>query len=145
MGTDQHFFAVWEGWGGLHPGAHSLHAFRGEGTEEVPTDFVPAEWQLDLSAPTFSLPGRTYLLFAGPVHEATRTGHWVTADWFDPQSPSIFWPADHAWCVSTEIDYDSTLVGGTSELIAEILNAPGLEAWPIDPDAPRTDVLNDPP
>lgn len=43
------------------------------------------------------------------------------------------WPADHAWFVATEIDFDSTLIGGTTDLITDILSAPGLEAWPVEP------------
>jgi hypothetical protein len=51
-----------------------------------------------------------------------------------PQSPNIFWPADRTWCVASEIDFDSTLVGGSARLIEAILNTPELDTWPVGPD-----------
>ena len=49
-------------------------------------------------------------------------------------SVSLFWPADRSWCVATEIDYDSTLVGGSGRLVSDLLATSDLEAWPIAPD-----------
>ncbi|MFC6896556.1 hypothetical protein ACFQGX_14110 [Nonomuraea dietziae] len=49
------------------------------------------------------------------------------------RSPSLLWPADRSWCVGAEIDFDSTLVGGSAGLIAAVLAAPDLEAWPVQP------------
>ena len=49
-------------------------------------------------------------------------------------SRPLFWPADRAWCVASEIDFDSTLVGGTTELIEAISQEPTLESWPVEPD-----------
>ncbi len=103
---------------------------------------APPEWQLDLTGPTFELPGRTYHLFDGPGQVATRIGYWITKDWFAPQSPSIFWPDDHAWCVATEVDADTTLVGGSRDLIAQVTNSPLLEALPIARDATHQDTIN---
>jgi hypothetical protein len=67
--------------------------------------------------------------------------------WFAAQSPNLIWPADRAWFVASEIDFDSTLVAGTSALIEEILDSPALEAWPVEPgsslayDADRVNVV----
>jgi hypothetical protein len=36
--------------------------------------------------------------------------------------------------VATELDFDSTLVGGSVELVAAILEAPALDAWAVRPD-----------
>jgi hypothetical protein len=41
---------------------------------------------------------------------------------------------DHAWCAATEIDFDSTLLGGTAPLIESILDTPTLDAWRLAPD-----------
>ncbi len=60
-------------------------------------------------------------------------------------SATLFWPAERAWCVVTGIDFDSTIVAGSSELIAAVLAQPALEAWPVDPDdslAHDGDTLN---
>ena len=139
---DECWFAVWNGWGWQHPGAHFVTRATPIGQPAPPVKHATSDRQLDLTGPQFSLPGRAYHLFTGPIDTALHIGHWVTADWFDPQSPSIFWPTDHAWCVATEIDYDSTLVGGTRELVIDITNSPHLESLPIAPDAPYQDTVN---
>ncbi len=71
-------------------------------------------------------PGRDYELFTGPMQASTGVG-------WSAQSPHLFWPADRAWCVATEVDFDSTLVGGDHTLIDELLAAPGLDVWPVVP------------
>jgi hypothetical protein len=63
---------------------------------------------------------RSYLLFTGPL---TKAAGW-------PDGPNLWWPDDRAWCVASEIDLPYTYVGGSKELIAEILNHPALEALP---------------
>lgn len=49
------------------------------------------------------------------------------------QSPNAWWPVDRSWAVATEIDHDSTLVGGTEEVVSAVLDDPWLEAlpWPL--------------
>jgi hypothetical protein len=104
---------------------------RGETQARDDTGHV-AGW-LDLPAPVFELPGREYLLYAGPIEAALSIGWWITPTWFQPQSPSLMWPDDHAWCVATEIDFDSTLIAGNPETITAVVADPHLEAWQIDP------------
>jgi hypothetical protein len=70
-------------------------------------------------SPRVRLPGRDYLLFTGSA-EAQGWEH----------GPNPWWPNDRAWCVASEIDLPYSYVGGTTELIAKILNAPALEALP---------------
>lgn len=50
------------------------------------------------------------------------------------QSPSAWWPADHAWATSNDTDLDSTLVGGTRALVDDLLADDRLEVlpWPVD-------------
>ncbi len=52
----------------------------------------------------------------------------------DPPSANLMWPSDRAWFLASEIDFDSTLVGGTRDLIESILDNSGLDAWPVGPD-----------
>ena len=47
------------------------------------------------------------------------------------QSPNLWWPDDRAWFVATEIDFDSTFVGGEDRLIAGLVTDRRLEALPI--------------
>jgi hypothetical protein len=91
------------------------------------------------------LPGRDYRLLEGPLSAATQIGNWASPTWFLPRSPNIFWPADRAWCAATEIDFDSTVVGGSTELIQAILDTPAFDAWNVGPDdslAADADTIN---
>jgi hypothetical protein len=63
------------------------------------------------------------------------------------ESPNLIWPADRTWFVVSEIDLDSTFVGGSTELINDLLADSRLEAWPAsaaDPVTANSDVLNRP-
>ena len=62
-----------------------------------------------------------------------------------PQSPNLFWPQDHAWCVAAEIDLFCTLVAGPEALAQALVADPRLEAWrvhPADPIAFDSDQIN---
>ena len=110
------WFAVWEGYGWVS---------RGDALVE--------------------LPQRKYLLFGGPLDAALEIGDWPTAEWFLPHSPNLFWPDDVSWCVATEIDLFCTYVGGSRDLIDELLANERLEVWEAhldDPIAYHTDLLN---
>lgn len=71
--------------------------------------------------------GRDYLLFHSSM-ETVGALYDVGGRWH--QSPNLWWPADRAWCVATEIDLYDTYVGGSADCIARILQCPGLEALP---------------
>lgn len=115
---DRCWFCIWNGWGDL---------FALEGYEED-------------AYPHVKTPGREYLLAVGGIDMATRIGEDGRND------PSIWWPDDRAWCVATEIDLDTTYVGGTRACITALSQDPRLEVWPagvtdrIDFDS---DTLND--
>jgi hypothetical protein len=52
-----------------------------------------------------------------------------------------------SWCVVSEIDFDSTLVGGQNDLIDKVLRCDDLEAWsvgPLDSLACDGDMINQP-
>ena len=127
--------ALWEGWGWVGGGS-SVRALssRTDGRPvpaPAPEPGVSAEvWAL----PRLRLPHRDYLLFRGSLRAALDLGWWGAPDWFLPQSPSLLWPVSQSWCLGTEIDFDSTLVGGSADLVSAILGAPGLEAWSVEPD-----------
>jgi hypothetical protein len=125
----QCWFAVWEGWGEL-TGVNTVTAAAFGGSPPPPRQ-APAGWQLDLRAAKFTLPGRDYYLFTGPLDDALRIGTWITEDWFSPRSPNLWWPDDRSWCVASEIDFDSTLVAGPTGLIDELVHHDDLETWRI--------------
>lgn len=85
-----------------------------------------------LAGPRLRLPERNYLLFEGPLEAAVDMGWRPSDDAFFPQSPNLFWPDDHAWCVATEIDLDSTYLAGSAALIADLLADDRLEALPVE-------------
>ena len=98
--------------------------------EEVPPE-LPREV---LDGPRLRLPHRDHIVFSGPLRDAVRIGHTYSWGGFATQSPTLFWAADRSWCVASEIDFDSTLVGGSAELVAAVLGSPDLEALPVGPD-----------
>ena len=130
---DDCFFALWDGFGDLH-GSPSTSVLVTEGPRPlVPPAFGPEV----MAGPRVRVPGRAYLLFRGALHDA---GAWGAADRVPGQprtinSPNLFWPADHAWFVATEIDQPWTAVSGTSALSSALLSS-GLDVEPIDP-SPR--------
>lgn len=92
---------------------------------------------------------RSYLLFEAGANDFADDAWPDCAPWVDEamwaQSPSILWPEDHSWVLATEIDFDSTLVAGTTALIRELAQTPGLEVLPISTAADLTwdgDVIN---
>jgi hypothetical protein len=138
--------ALWEGWGWLSETGWALMTLaEGTGPPEPAPPARPGLPDDVLRLPRLQLPNRGYLLFRGPLAAALRMGHQITDDWFTPQSPSLLWPADRSWCLATEVDFDSTLVGGSVELAEALLAAPALEAWPVPPDGDLTvdgDLVN---
>jgi hypothetical protein len=60
----------------------------------------------------------------------------------------MWWPADRAWCVVTDVDLVTTYVGGSAGCIADLLATEGLEAARADPEQRVTwdaDQVNPPP
>lgn len=119
-GDQRCWFALWEGYGWINGAVAGLRReqTRGFGSRERPAQ--------TLDNPKVVLPNRAYHLFSGELTAA------LTMGWDTPQSPSLFWPADRSWCVATEIDFDSTLVGGTRALIDGVM-ASALEVWEVRP------------
>jgi hypothetical protein len=72
--------------------------------------------------------GRNYVVLHGPL--ATSGG---MGDEEVRRSPSLIWPGDHSWFVASEVDFDSTLVGGNAKAIEAIVCSPKLEAWQMEP------------
>ncbi|MGC1852417.1 MAG: hypothetical protein WA687_08265 [Solirubrobacterales bacterium] len=70
---------------------------------------------------------------AGPVSAATqiREPDDRSGGGLAPTSPNLMWPADCAWFLASDIDIDSTLVGGSAKLIEAIIEADEIEAWPV--------------
>lgn len=129
-GDQRCVFALWEGFGWVDGRGAWYTRTAPDGTvieEGEPPSAYPIEV---LDGPRLQLPGRSYLLFTGSLTDAAGIGD---PDGIWKQSPNLFWPLDRSWCVATEIDFDSTLVGGSRRLVDDVLACPALEAWTVTP------------
>jgi hypothetical protein len=118
------WFCVWDGYG--WEGARLTRP--GEPSVPLPGPIPEAV----LQGPRVHLPGRNYLLYAGPV-EAAAAVEPVAGSY---QTANLWWPADHAWCVASEIDLAWTYVGGPVGLIERLLADGRIEVLPAGPDDP---------
>jgi hypothetical protein len=132
IGDQRCFFCVWEGYGWISA-AMARYTIAGDQSDPGPLP-PPAFSDTELAATRVDLPHRSYLLLTGGLDATLKIGWRLTPDYFVGQSPNLFWPADRSWCVASEIDFDSTLVGGSRQLIDEILAEATLDSWPISPD-----------
>ena len=124
---DRCWFAAWEGRGDPRDGSAVLLTIGGS-PDNAPTTPPPGTYrEKPTERPTFTLPHRGYYLARGPLAAALETVYGITWGY---QSASIWWPDDRAWCVATEVDFDWTYVGGSTECIAAILGDRRLEALP---------------
>jgi hypothetical protein len=96
-------FGTWDGYGGM-------------------SDFVRA-------GPTFNLPNRRYHLLTGPTETLVESVN----DPLVEQSANLWWPEDRAWCVATEIDLQSTYVGGDRACIVHLFEDERLGVYEVEP------------
>jgi hypothetical protein len=138
---DMCWLGIWEGLGSLHAPSGGFVAIatssrrgrRSRRSEEDPDpEFarIIASWEEAAKAvgraPLFAHPARNYLLARSPCAAICELGRRPLGI-----TPNLVWPEDHAWCVGSEIDFDSTLVA-CSEDCAEALAADErLETVPI--------------
>jgi len=94
--------------------------------------------------PRLELPlERNYVVLQGPLAAISKISDGVSR-----HPPSAIWPADHSWFVLSEVDFDSTLVGGSRELIKVLVGSPELEVWQVEPtdslvaDADKINAVN---
>lgn len=140
---DDAVLAIWTGFGGLHPGSGSITMLAIEATGGAPAVAVvePPEVSEEVTraladSHRLRLPGREYLRVACALSELEDPdwGYRLGIGWHGPRrdpSPQLIWPCDRAWVLGTEIDFDSTLVGGSRALIDAILAHDALEAFEV--------------
>jgi len=122
---DDCLYGLWEGWGWIY-GSPAIATL---GSREPVASLFTAQ---ELASPRLHLPSRDYLLLCGPLSGALALSCYGES-WPAWQSPNLLWPADRAWVLASEIDFNSTLVAGDTDLIADILACPALESWPVRP------------
>ena len=131
------WFGVWDGYGWDTAITFTALTAKGESSriiEEPSRDPLPDPVR---DGPRVHLPNRDYFLYQGPAEAAlTLAGLDGTGE----QCPNIWWPADRAWCVASEIDLQWTYVGGPRGLIDAILADDRIEALPASADDPVSRV-----
>lgn len=144
---------IWDGWADLSGGSTLAFAWQPVEGEPPPTD---AEWAAmraeaerkqaghraeqdalvaSLAGPRVEWPNRTLIPFRTSASELTdptwpdrfRVGSLRGIG----RTPQLLWPETRQWAMASEIDLDSTLVGGSVELVEEILDDPRLEAFGV--------------
>ena len=128
----QSYFGVWEGYGWYNPGAVAMLSTSG-GVPLIPPEEV-------ITARRLKGVDRNYLLYEGQLSSIRSffSHRWGNA-------PNIWWPRDHSWFVSTDIDLDSTYVGGTEACVEGLLRHTSLEVLKTAPGAPvymTADTIN---
>lgn len=78
--------------------------------------------------PKVHTPYRDYFLYECSIDSSFID----TFELLDGHSPNLWWPADHAWFVGTEIYSDSTYIGGPMAMIEAILQCGELEAFEVE-------------
>lgn len=111
---DDVFVAVWEGWG------------------DVPPQRFPGAARLDTQA-------RGHFLLRGPLRGVLTS---VAASHHDRATAGLWWPADRAWFVSTEIEFEWTFVAGSGELVDRLTDDDRLEVARTAFDAPANQAAH---
>jgi hypothetical protein len=108
------YFAMWYGWGSWWKDAHS-----------GPDPFREERDAVLNATPRVHAPARDHFLMRGPLRAVIPLEHAASG-----QTPALWWPEGGSWLVSTEVDAFSTYIGGTKDLIEELLNSDEIEAVP---------------
>ena len=101
---DDCYFAIWEGW--------------------------PDTSAVMRQCARLRIPNRTYYLLHGPLSDFGRWGVRETG-----HNPAAFvWPADHAWCIASDVDDHWAGIGANTKTIAGLLAESDLDIVTADPD-----------
>lgn len=126
---------VWAGWGGLSGGVRVTFTPEGSSAPASqrtgPFGVDPEITHAVRDGPLLTLPGREYVLLAGRTEELNDPGWSVEAGLGEPgltEPPGLIWPDDRSWFIATEIDFDSTFIGGSEELISTVLRTADIDA-----------------
>jgi hypothetical protein len=123
--ADRCWFCIWEGYGQLADAAADLDRYRpamfARHAVAHPRPGMPARAaDAERGAVVEASLGRRYRLYTGPLAAVTSLG----------LPASLWWPDDHVWCIATDIDLDSTYIGGSEMLARALARHPDLEVLP---------------
>ncbi|MET4046302.1 MULTISPECIES: hypothetical protein [unclassified Rhodococcus (in: high G+C Gram-positive bacteria)] len=106
---DECYFAIWDGWDSITIGP----------------------------PPNFKIHNRDYWLIRGTLADYE---HWNSANpalwaYGDTPDPAFIFPADHAWCITNDVDPHFATIAATAEAIDEILGNDQIDTVLDDPDS----------
>ncbi|MCA1006850.1 hypothetical protein LCL87_14080 [Rhodococcus hoagii] len=106
---DNCYFCIWEGW----PSFRSCDPM-----------------------PKVQIPNRCYFLFHGSLADVAAWDSQVTALLHDiaAPTPAFVWPADHAWCVTCDVDPNFASIGADAGAIDRLVANPRIDVVVDDPD-----------
>jgi hypothetical protein len=122
---DRCWFCIWEGYGPPADAAPDIgrdqSCLFARHAEPHPRPGMRApEAHAERGATVEAALGRRYRLYTGSLAAVSTLG----------LPASLWWPDDHAWCVATDIDLDSTYIGGSETLARALAHHPDLEVLP---------------
>jgi len=118
--TQTIWYGLWEGLGWDHSMTYI------EGCPPIYTpDPVPEQVR---QGPRICSPVRKYLMYSGTLADALA---WMSSK---HQTPHLWWPSDHRWCVASDVDLPWSIVGGETEVITQLVHHSHLEVLAITPD-----------
>jgi hypothetical protein len=79
-----------------------------------------------IEGPQFELPNRSYLLMTGDLQAAGDIYRAFGA------GPNLMWPQDRSWCLASEIDMDSSLIGASCAVIDRLRRSDEFECIGTD-------------
>ena len=120
---DACWFGIWEGYGWMQGPPAIAPLIRVSRRPDRPSGKRnPSGY------PRINVAGRELALYKGPITQAAAFCSPPAS-----QSPNLWWPADNAWCVASDIDLPSTYVGASEAPIGQILEDRRIEALPASP------------
>lgn len=149
------FFAIWEGFGGFPKYIYEAPAF------EIPARqfylFRDSIQTVEQSFYTGAEPNTEETVFMAfsdkeaalppaklreQIQESLAALNALPSRY---QSANLWWPDDRAWCVHTEIDFNTTYLAGSQRLVDALLSSKKLEVYQVEPTdkiAYDSDTLN---
>lgn len=140
------YFCLWDGWGfgDAVPRSQDEHgmppSYGGDGGRYVARESAGARPGVAPGGqvrpePKVVVPNRAYFLFRGNISDL---GDWgVDNGWKEPPRPdtppAFVWPADHAWCLSNDVDPHWIGVAASTRALDQLAAHPGLDVVRADP------------
>ena len=117
----------------------------------TPTELYFGFWEGNgaraFSGATLDLPNRSYFLFRGGATALAEADPFGTEDQEGVSPalhrrgatplPALIWPADHAWFIAKDVDPHWAGIGGSVEMIQQLMADPRLDVVIADPAAPQ--------